>query len=134
MGAVSRFGPVYAQPPFAFAALPLGGAAVLCALLAALSGGERRPTRWRRFALALGVVAAALAVTVALRGPSGISAEVYGPQGLRGRSAPSAIDVIGRDLSDFAGQRRWDLRWEGELRVRNPASTGSGCGVEVGSG
>ena len=117
MGAVSRFGPAYAQPPFAIAALPLGGAALLFALLAALSGGERRPTRWRRVALALGVVAVALAATVALRGPSGLSAEVYGPQGLRGRTAPNAIDVIGRDLSDFAGQRRWDLRWKGELRI-----------------
>ncbi len=117
VGAVSHWGPVHAQPPLAVGALGLGGAVVLLALLAALTGTERRPTRWRRVAVALVGVAVALAVTVAVRGPSGLPAEVSGPEGLRGQSAPGAIDVIGRDLSAFAGQRRWALRWAGELRV-----------------
>ena len=41
--AVLRWHPVYAQPPLDVRALPLGAAALLLAVLAALTAHERRP-------------------------------------------------------------------------------------------
>ncbi len=115
--AFSRWAPVHAQAPLAPSALFLAGPAVLLAILAALTGGERRPARWRLVALALAAALVALAGTVALRGPSGLPAVVSGPEGLRGRTEPGAIDVIGRDLRGFAARPRWTVRWAGYLRV-----------------
>jgi len=115
--AVLRWAPVHAQARFVPSALSLAGPAVLFAILAALTGGERRAKHWRLVALALVVVLAALAGTVALRGPSGLRAEVSGREGLQGRTGPGAVDVIGRDLRDLADLRRWTVRWAGALRV-----------------
>ena len=118
--AVSRWAPIEAQPPLDARALPLAGPALGFALLAALTGRERRAGPWRRVALGLGGAAAALGLAVALRGPAGLPAEVSGPSGAIGRTAPGAVDVIGRDLRSLPTARRVGLRWAGELRV--PAS------------
>jgi hypothetical protein len=115
--AVSRWAPVHAQAPFVPSALSLAGPAVLLAILAALTGVERRRTRWRWVVVALAAALVALAGTVALRGPLGLPAAVSGPEGLRGRTQAGAIDVIGRDLRSFGGLRRWMVRWAGDLRV-----------------
>ena len=118
--AVSRWGPIEAQPPLDVRALALAGPALGFAILAALTGRDRRPGPWRRVALALVVAAAALGLAVALRGPAGLPAEVEGPSGSIGATSPGAIDVIGRDLRSLPVGRRVSLRWAGELRV--PAS------------
>jgi hypothetical protein len=115
--AISGWAPVYARPPLVFSALPLAGLAILFAILAALTARERRRTRWRVVALILAGVVVGLLGTVALRGPSGLRAEVSGPEGVEGRTDPGPIDVLGRDLRDFAGRRRWTIRWAGTLRV-----------------
>jgi hypothetical protein len=115
--AVARWSPFYAQPLVAVPALTLAGPAILFAILAALTGRERKRTPWRGVGLVLGGAVIVLLATVALRGPRGLSAEVSGPEGVRGRTDPGPIDVIGRDLRDFAGLRRWTVRWSGDLRV-----------------
>ena len=51
--AVTRWSPFYAQPLVAVPALTLAGPAVLFAILAALTGRERRRTRWRGVAVVL---------------------------------------------------------------------------------
>ncbi|HYN04352.1 MAG TPA: PA14 domain-containing protein [Vicinamibacteria bacterium] len=118
--AVSRWAPIEAQSPLDVRALALAGPALGFAILAALTGRDRRPGPWRRVALALVVAVAALGLAVALRGPAGLPAEVEGPAGPVGRTTPGAIDVIGRDLRSLPIGRRVSLRWAGELRV--PAS------------
>ncbi len=118
--AATRWSPIDAQPPLDVRALPLAGPALGFAVLAALAGRERRPGPWRRVALALLAAALALAAVVALRGPSGLPAEVSGPGGPLGTTGPAAIDVVGRDLRALPTGRRVTLRWDGELRV--PAS------------
>ena len=79
--AVSRWAPIEAQAPLDVRALPLAGPALGFAVLAALTGRDRRPGPWRRVALALLAAVTALALTVALRGPAGLPAEVVGPLG-----------------------------------------------------
>ena len=118
--AVSRWAPIEARSPLDVRALVLAGPALGFAILAALTGRDRRPGPWRRVALALVVAVAALGLAVALRGPAGLPAEVSGPSGPVGRTTPGAIDVIGRDLRSLPTGRRVSLRWAGELRV--PAS------------
>jgi hypothetical protein len=115
--AVAGWSPFYAQPLVAVPALAVAGPAVLFAILAALTGRERRRTRWRVVAQALGGAVVALLLTVALRGPGGLSAEVSGAEGVRGRTDPGPIDILGRDLREFAGLRRWTIHWNGALRV-----------------
>jgi hypothetical protein len=116
----SSWAPTFAEPPLAPSALPIGGVAVCLAALAALNGRARRPERWRTPALALAALVAGLAAAIALRGPAGLAAEVSGPAGVLGKTAPGPIDVIGRDLQALALPRVVTLRWQGELRV--PAS------------
>ena len=115
--AASSWEPAFAEPPLSVPALPLGGAAVGFAALAALTGRERRPARWRAPALALAGMVAALVAVVCLRGPAGLSAEVSGPAGVLGTTGPGAIDLIGRDLQALPLPRAVVLRWRGELRV-----------------
>jgi hypothetical protein len=119
--AASRWSPVDAAPPLDVRALPLALPAAALAVLAALCGRERRAGPWRPLAAALVVVAAALAAVVVLRGPAGLPAEVSGAGGEPvGRTAPGAIDLLGRDLRELLPGRRLGARWAGELRL--PAS------------
>jgi hypothetical protein len=118
--AVARWGPVYAEPPFDLRALPLLGPAVLLAIVGVLTGRERRPAPVRPLLAAAVVALGALAALVALRGPSGLPLEVSGPEGALGRLAPAPIDVLGRDLREFSGTRRWSLRWQGPLWIPEP--------------
>jgi len=118
--AMSRWAPIEAQSLLDMRALALAGPALGFAILAALTGRDRRPGPWRRVALALVVAVAALGLAVALRGPAGLPAEVEGPSGPVGKTAPGAIDVIGRDLRSLPIGRRVSLRWAGELRVPAP--------------
>jgi hypothetical protein len=120
--AVLRFGPVHAEPPWDVRALPVALPAVVLAVGAALSGRERRPGPVRPLLAALAVALLALAAAVALRPPSGLPLQVAGPEGALGRLPPGPVDVLGRDLEDFSGTRRWTLRWDGPLRV--PADGG----------
>jgi hypothetical protein len=115
--AATRWAPVEAQTPLDVRALPLAFPALGFAVLAALAGRERRPGPWRRVALALGAAILALGAVVSFRGPSGLPAEVSGPAGPIGRTAPAAIDVAGRDLRGLPTGRHVTLRWLGELRV-----------------
>jgi hypothetical protein len=118
--AVSRWTPIGAQVPLDVRALPLAGPVLGFAILAALTGTDRRPGPWRCVALALVAAVALLGLCVALRGPAGLPAEVSTPSGPVGRTPAGAIDVVGRDLRSLPVGRRVTLRWAGELRV--PAS------------
>jgi hypothetical protein len=118
--AVSRWPPVHARPPLEVEAQTLAAPTLALAILAALTGRERRPRPWRLvLAALLGATVGLLAVT-ALRGPAGLPAEVSSPEGPLGTTPPGAVAVVGRDLRAFPGVRRFMLRWRGELRV--PAS------------
>lgn len=115
--AFTRWGPIYAEPPWDVRALPLAGPAVLLAILAALTGDERRPGPVRPLLAAASLSLLTVAGVVVLRGPSGLPLEVSDPAGTLGRLAPAPVDVLGRDLRDYSGTRRWQLRWAGALRV-----------------
>ena len=58
--AVTRWAPIEAQAPLDVRALPLAGPALGFAVLAALTGRDRRPGPWRRVALALVAAVATL--------------------------------------------------------------------------
>ncbi|MFI5007889.1 MAG: hypothetical protein ACHQKZ_10640, partial [Solirubrobacterales bacterium] len=118
--AVARWGPVYAEPPFDVRALPLLGPAVLLAIVGVLTGRERRPRPVRPLLAAAGLALVTLGALVALRAPSGLSLDVSGPEGTLGRLAPAPVDVLGRDLRQFSGTRRWSLRWQGPLWIPEP--------------
>ena len=115
--AAARWAPVDAQPPLDVRVLALAGPALGFAVLASLTGRDRRSGPWRPVALALLAVLAALAAVVALRGPSGLPAEASSPAGPAGSTRPAAIDVTGRDLRALPVGRRATLRWAGELGV-----------------
>jgi hypothetical protein len=115
--AASRWAPIHAEPPLDVHALPLAAPALAFAILAALTGHERRPVPWRPVAIALALATTALAAATALRGPAGLAASVSGPSGPVGRTELGAVDVLGRDLRVFPGLRRWALVWAGELRA-----------------
>ena len=115
--AVLRWRPFYAEPPLDVTALPLALPVVLFACLAALTGRERRPGRWRPVAVALGIAGALFAILIALRGPAGLPGEATGPNGFAGRTAPGPIELIGRDLPERGRAGRWTVRWVGPLRV-----------------
>jgi hypothetical protein len=118
--AVSRWSPIDAEAPLDVRALPLAGPALGFAVLAALTDRERRPRPWRRVLPGLVAALLALAVTVVLRGPSGLSATVSSPVGPVGATEAAAIDVTGRELRSLPVGRRVALRWTGELRVPDP--------------
>ena len=115
--AAFRLAPVYAEPPLAVRVLPLVGPAVLCAILAALSGSERRARRVKPLLAGLLAVVAALATVVSLRPAAGLGAVVSGPQGPLADLRPTAIDLTGADLRHLPGVRRWAVEWTGELRA-----------------
>jgi hypothetical protein len=118
--AVTRWWPVGASSPLDVRALPLALPAVGFAVLAAISGRARRPTRWRAALAGLGAVVVALSAAVIARGPAGLAGEISGPAGAVGWTAPGPIDLIGRDLRGPALPRRVAVHWAGPLRV--PAS------------
>lgn len=114
-----RWAPVHAEPPFPFdlRVLSLAPCAVLLAIAAALSGGERRPRRWRPCLVALGMAALGLGALVLLRPPSGLSIEAIDQNGGRHSLAPGLVDIIGPDLAGLPESRRWTIEWNGILRV-----------------
>ena len=118
--AVLRWPPVAAEPALDVRALPLALPLVVFAVLAALTGRERRAKRLRPLAVALGSVLGALALVVGLRGPAGLAADVGNGAASVGRTAAGSVDITGRELAAFALGRHTALAWSGELRV--PAS------------
>jgi len=118
--AVLRFSPVGAEPPLDVRALPLALPLVVFAVVAALTGRERRAGRVLPLAVAFLAVLGALALVVGLRGPSGLAAEVGNGVASVGRTGPGSVDVTGRELAAFALGRHTTLIWSGELRVPAP--------------
>lgn len=114
--AVSRWGPVYAEPPFDVRALPVAGVAVLLAVLAGLTGGERSALPVRQVAWALLAAVAGLAAVVVHRPPSGLLLRADGP-GATIFVPHSGLAVSGRDLRDRIDPRRAFLRWQGTLHA-----------------
>lgn len=115
--AVLRWAPVHAEPPWEVRALPLAGAALLLAIVAALTGRERPRRPVRPLVLALATVGLALALVVRLRGPCGLAAEVSDPRGVLAVLPPGPVDLVGADLKSLPHVRKWKIRWEGPLRV-----------------
>lgn len=120
MLAVLRWGPVYAEPPWDVRALPLAGAALLCATLAALSGRKRRPGPVVPLCIALAAVVVVLAAAVGWRGSGGLVAEVRDAEGRVARLPAGPIDVLGRDLDALPLERQRTLSWNGVLRAPRP--------------
>ncbi len=121
--AVLRWSPVAAEAPLDVRALPLALPLVGFAVAAALLGRPRHAARIRPapVAVALLVALVLLAVTVSVRGPAGLGAEVAGDGGRTlGRTEAGSLEITGRDLAAFPLGRRLALRWAGDLRV--PAS------------
>ena len=116
---VLRWGPVYAEPPWAFRAAPAGAAVVVFAAIGALT---RTPSRRRRklwpFVGALVVAVLALAFTVRSRGAAGLRAQVRALTGELSPRPPGPIDLTGADLHDAPHSRKWWATWRGVLDVR----------------
>lgn len=118
--AVLRWGPIYAEPPWDVRALPLAGAALLCATLAALTGRERRPGPVGPLCLALAASGLLLVGCIALRGASGLAAEVRAANASVARLPPGPVDVLGRDLDSLPAAHHRALHWNGVLRAPRP--------------
>jgi hypothetical protein len=118
--AVSRWGPIHAEPPVDVRALSCAGLAVLLAVVAGLSESPIRASRpcWPVVA-ALGATLAALALVIVLRPASGLRLEVGGP-GVSAVLPHAGLEVSGRDLRDLVEPRRASLRWVGQLRAPRP--------------
>jgi hypothetical protein len=114
--AVTRWGPVHAEPPFDVRALSVAPWALVFAVTAALTGRRRRSAPWRRVALFLLPAALGLALTVVTRAPAGLRATVADARTVVGHTAPGSVDVVGSDLRHF-GIRRLALHWAGEVRL-----------------
>jgi len=121
--AVSRWGPVHAEPPLDVRALPVAGVAVLLAVLAGLTGGERPALAVRQIAWALLAAVAGLAAVVVHRPPSGLLLRADGP-GATIFVPHSGLGISGRDLRDRIDPRRVVLRWEGTLRAPQTGTYG----------
>jgi hypothetical protein len=121
--AAARWSPVDASPPFDVRLAPLAGPVLGFAILAALTGRDRRGGQWRPVALALLAAVVGLAAVVALRAPAGLAASVSSPAGSAGSTTPGAIDLQALPVG-----RRATLHWQGELRV--PQSGGYVLWVE----
>jgi hypothetical protein len=115
--AVLRWGPVYARPPWPVRAIPSAAMAVPLAIVCALTGVTRGPSRVRRLLIVLGAAAIALALVVAVRNPAGLSAEARAGYGEIPPLAPGPIDLVGHDLGEVASSRKWWVQWKGGLRV-----------------
>jgi hypothetical protein len=117
--AILRWPPVFAHPPFDVRALPLAAAAVVLAVLAALTGRERRPVRVRPTVFTLLATLALLAIVVAVRPEGGLPVRVSGPGGELATLPRGPIDVHGPRLREAAipAVRKWTFEWDGELRV-----------------
>jgi hypothetical protein len=118
--AVLRWGPVHAESPWDVRALPLAGAALVCATLAALTGRERRPGPVRPLCLALVGTGLLLAGCIALRGSGGLAGEARDANGAVVRLPPGPIDVLGRDLDFLPAAQQRELQWNGLLRAPRP--------------
>jgi len=125
--AVARWAPVHADPPADLRALSLAPWALGFAVVAALTGRERRPTRWRRVAALLPLAGTALALATITRPPAGLPATLTEGGRVVGRLVPASVDVTGRDLGDLAA---WGsaVEWTGDLRV--PVSGPYGLWIE----
>lgn len=115
--AALRWAPVHAEAPGNLRALPLMPAVLLLAILAALTGRDRRAGRIRPLIAALALAALGLVGVVRLRGALGLAAEVEGPEGSVARLAPGPIDLLGAELAGLPPARRREIRWAGELRA-----------------
>jgi hypothetical protein len=115
--AVLRWGPVYAEPPWAVRALPLAGPALLLAVLAAITGVERPARNVRPLLGAVVLLAASLCALVALRPEAGLAGEVRARDGAAYALAPGPVDLVGRELRDVPALRQWSVRWRGTLRA-----------------
>lgn len=73
--------PFYAAPFTNLPSLPLVGATLLLAVVAALTGRDRRPRRIRPLVLTGLAAGVALFITIYLRGLGGIPCDVYAPKG-----------------------------------------------------
>jgi hypothetical protein len=113
---VSRWGPVYAEPPVDVRALPFAGLAVLLAVAAGLTGHAQASRPVWPIAGALVAALAALGLVVFLRPASGLRLEVSGP-GSNAVFPDRGLDVSGRDLRDRVEPRRAMLQWQGQLRA-----------------
>jgi hypothetical protein len=125
--AATRWGPVHAEAPFDVLALPLAPWVLGFAIIAALTGRERRPRPWRRGAGFLFLAVAGLALVTAARGRTGLPATLTERGRVVGRLAPGAIDVTGHDLGGLAGFGSI-VEWTGDLSV--PVSGPYGLWIE----
>jgi hypothetical protein len=114
---VLRWGPVHAEPPWDVRALPPAGAAFGLAVLAAITGRERRPRRIRSWLAAAAGAVAGLALVVAVRGPAGLSLTIEQEGEAAATLPPMPVDVSARDLGVPAATV---LRWSGPLRPPVP--------------
>jgi hypothetical protein len=116
--AIARWPAIEARSPLDVRALPLALPLVGFAVLAALTGRTRPATRWRPVAVGLLAGVALLASAVLARGPAGLPASLRTADGAEvGRTSPSAVDLVGRDLRGLELPRRVRAAWDGELRV-----------------
>ncbi len=115
--ALSRWAPVFAEPPWNVRAGPLALPTLLAAVAAALTAGApRRPVR-RAWWWALAACLGALLAVVALRGAAGLPGEVRVSGGAH-PLAPGPIDLIGDDWGPRG--RRLEARWTGRLHAPRP--------------
>jgi hypothetical protein len=122
--AVSRWAPVEAAPLLDVRALPIVPWALACAVVAALTARERRPTRWRPLAWAWIASAALLALAVALRPAAGLEPVVRTASGVT-TLAPGPVDLTHGDLLGWGAE---EVSWRGEWRA--PQSGRYGLRVE----
>ena len=125
--AVARWRPVYAEAPLDVRAMSLAPWVLGLAIVAALTGRERRPVPWHRAAGLLLLAVVGLALATATRGQAGLPATLREGGRVVGTLAPGAIDVTGHDLGDLA---RWGstVEWTGQLEV--PTSGPYGLWIE----
>jgi hypothetical protein len=115
--AVLRWAPFHAEPPVDARALPLAAPGVVLAIVAALTGRQRRLLPIVPFAVALIAAILALSAVVALRGSGGLAATVVDARGASWPLRRGAVDVIADDLRGVPRTHKWTLTWEGTLRV-----------------
>jgi hypothetical protein len=115
--AVTRWAPIHAEPPWDVRALRVAPLALACAVAAALTGQERRHRNVRPLVLGLAASVLALAVVVAVRPASGLSAWLSDARGGRDVLAPGPVDLVGSDIAPLPKVRRRMIVWDGALRA-----------------